>query len=145
MSSNALTAATDAQSLRAGPPAPKGYSKWFDVVFRNVIFDPSILHRKEAIEGYYIGYLTGYNTIKQKKYAILFEWTEEPGKLPNCKDFTLHVFVTPPPTIVRKSSKSLASNTEVLAAAPITTFGDPDDGRDDIDPPPPPQPPPPTM
>ncbi|MBO9561547.1 MAG: hypothetical protein J7621_02190 [Niastella sp.] len=143
MSSNALTAATDAQALKGGPPAPKGYTKWFDVVFKNVIFDPSILHRKEAIEGYYIGYLTGYNTIKQKKYAILFEWTEAPSKLPNCKDFTLHVFVTPPPVFIRKGTKSLASG-EALLAAPVTTMGDPDDDRE-IDPPPPPPPPPPTM
>jgi hypothetical protein len=144
MSSNALTAATDAQALKAGPPAPKGYTKWFDVVFKNVIFDPSILHRKEAIEGYYIGYLTGYNTIKQKKYAILFEWTEVPSKLPNCKDFTLHVFVTPPPVFIRKGTKSLVSGEALLAAAPVTTLGDPDDDRE-IDPPPPPPPPPPTM
>ncbi len=145
MSSNALTAATDVQMGKAGPPAPKGYTKWFDVVFRNVIFDPSILHRKEAIEGYYIGYLTGYNTIKQKKYAILFEWTEVASKLPNCKDFTLHVFVTPPPTIVKKANRSLNSDVMALAAAPVTTMDDSGPERDDIDPPPPPPPPPPTM
>ena len=144
MSSNALTAATDAQTGKAAPPAPKGYTKWFDVVFRNVIFDPSILHRKEAIEGYYIGYLTGYNTIKGKKYAILFEWTEAPSKLPNCKDFTLHVYITPPPVLIRKGTKALASNVTALAG-PVTTLGGTDDGRDEIDPPPPPPPPPPTM
>ena len=140
MSTDGLTAAAAAaQAGKAAPPAPKGYTKWFDVEFKNVIFDPSILHRKEAIEGYYIGYLAGYNTIKQKRYHILFEWTEVPSKLPNCKDFTLHVYITPPPTIIRA-----AKTTSALAAAADSSTGMEDSG-DQIDPPTPPPPPPPTM
>lgn len=138
MSTDGLTAAAAAQAGKAAPPAPKGYTKWFDVEFKNVIFDPSILHRKEAIEGYYIGYLTGYNTIKQKRYAILFEWTEAPSKLPNCKDFTLHVYITPPPTIIRAKTAS------TLAAVAADSTGMEGSG-DQIDPPTPPPPPPPTM
>ena len=140
MSTNGLTATTDAQAdtpLQANAPlaTPKGYTKWFNVEFKNIIFDPTILHRKEAIEAYYIGYLTGYNIIKSKKYAILFEWTEVASKLPNCKDFTLHVYITPPPTIIRKA--------KVMAAS----LNAPEDVLDEdvIDPPTPPKPPPPTM
>jgi hypothetical protein len=137
MSTNGLTAA-EAQSGKVAPLAPKGYAKWFDVEFKNIIFDPSILHRKEAIEGYYIGFITAYNVIKVKKYSVLFEWTEVPSKLANQKDFTLHVYVTPPPTII-KAGVQTASASLALAARE-------DDGSSEkIDPPTPPPPPPPTM
>lgn len=138
MSTNGLSAA-EAQKSKVAPTTPKGYAKWFDVEFKNIIFDPSILHRKEAIEGYYIGYLTAYNVIKVKKYAILFEWTEVPSELPNCKDFTLHVYVTPPPTVIRaKAATGLAATADSGMVALS-------DGKDEIDPPTPPPPPPPTM
>lgn len=139
MSTNGLTAA-EAQAGKVSPLA-KGYTKWFTVEFKNIIFDPTILHRKEAIEGYYIGYLTGYNTIKSKRYSILFEWTEEPSELPNCKDFTLHVYINPPPTRKGKAEHFTAISLTSMAAmtGPVT-------GKDDgIDPPTPPPPPPPTM
>ncbi|NII26961.1 hypothetical protein HB364_17860 [Pseudoflavitalea sp. X16] len=138
MSTNGLTAA-EAQASKTSPIA-KGYTKWFSVEFKNIIFDPSILHRKEAIEGYYIGYLTGYNTIKAKRYAILFEWTEEPSELPNCKDFTLHVYINPPPTRKGKTENFVAVTLKSTAA-----LADPVTGKEDIDPPTPPPPPPPTM
>ncbi len=134
MSTNGLTAA-EAQPGKIAPPAPKGYAKWFDVEFKNIIFDPSILHRKEAIEGYYIGFITAYNVIKVKKYSVLFEWTEVPSKLPNCKDFTLHVYVTPPPTILKAGTQTTSAT--AMAAR--------DGSGDQIDPPTPPPPPPPTM
>ncbi|WP_315823208.1 hypothetical protein [Paraflavitalea speifideaquila] len=77
MSTNGLTAA-EAQASKAAPPAPKGYASWFNVEFKNIIFDPSILHRKEAIEGYYIGFITAYNTIKGRKYAVLLNGRKWP-------------------------------------------------------------------
>lgn len=141
MSTNELSAA-EVQANKTSPIA-KGYTKWFSVEFKNIIFDPSILHRKEAIEGYYIGYLTGYNTIKGKRYAILFEWTEEPSELPNCKDFTLHVYINPPPTRKGKAENFTAVK---LVSTSATALTDPITGKDDgIDPPTPPPPPPPTM
>jgi hypothetical protein len=135
MSTNGSSAAEAQASKVVAPPAPKGYAKWFDVEFKNIIFDPSILHRKEAIEGYYIGFVTAYNVIKVKKYSVLFEWTEVPSKLPNCKDFTLHVYVTPPPTVIKASAQ-----TALVGAVALK-----DGGGDQIDPPTPPPPPPPTM
>jgi hypothetical protein len=138
MSTNGLTAAEAAQANKAAPPAPKGYASWFNVDFKNIIFDPSILHRKEAIEGYYIGFITAYNTIKGRKYSVLFEWTEVASKLPNCKDYTLHVYVTPPPTLIKRGTTTASA----LAATEAVALRD---GGDEIDPPTPPKPPPPTM
>ncbi|AXY73468.1 hypothetical protein D3H65_05530 [Paraflavitalea soli] len=136
MSTNGLPAA-DGKTKPAAPPAPKGYAKWFDVEFKNIIFDPSILHRKEAIEGYYIGFITAYNVIKGKKYSVLFEWTEVPSREANQKDFTLHVYVTPPPTVLKAGAQTLSANLALSAR---------DDGSSgQIDPPTPPPPPPPTM
>lgn len=138
MSTNASSAAEAQAAAAKAPPIPKGYTKWFVVEFKDIIFDPSILHRKAAIEGYYIGIVTGYNTLRGKKYSILFEWMEVPSELPNCKDFTLHVYINPPPTVIRK-----AVTTSALAAADTGMGGTGE--RDEIDPPTPPPPPPPTM
>jgi hypothetical protein len=142
MSTNGKTAA-EAQASKPSTTAPKGYTKWFDVEFKNVIFDPAIFHRQEAIKGYYTGYITGYNVIRHKKYSVLFEWSEVPSQLPNCKDYTLHVFISPAPTIIRKATRVMSASLDSTAELESDTTINRDE--DVIDPPTPPKPPPPTM
>lgn len=137
MSINESTAAAAQESLYA-PKSPSGYGLWFTGEYKDIPVDPStIKHRKEAIEAYYAGYTAAYNIVKGKSYACKFEWSESSSNQPNCLCYTLHVFVTPAPTLSIQRSKI------ALAAA---EFSD-DDGNDggQIDPPKPPPPPPPYL
>lgn len=133
MSTNGFSPA-DAQAKRGSPAPPEGFTKWFDVEFKDVPADPSVAQKKEAIEGYYVGYTAGCNVSKGSSYAVHFEWSEVASVLPDRIDYTLHVFVDPPPTIVSTSART-------LTASAVTTMED----GDEIDPPTPPKPPPPTM
>lgn len=135
MSTNGFSPA-DAQAQRGTPAPPEGFTKWFDVEFKDVPADPSVAQKKEAIEGYYVGYTAGCNVSKGSSYAIRFGWSEVASVLPDCIDYTLHVFVDPPPVIVNSSSRSFAASANVALN---------DDDGDEIDPPTPPKPPPPTM
>lgn len=137
MSTNGYSPA-ETQVKTGSPTPPKGFTKWFDVVFKDVNSGTSVSQKKEAIEGYYIGYTAGCNVSKGSSYAVHFEWTEVASLLPDCKDYTLHVYVDPPPT------RSGNARTSFAAASAVVGFND-GDGGDQIDPPTPPKPPPPTM
>lgn len=134
MSINESTAA-DAQVKSLLPNAPKGYGKWFTAEYKDIPTEPTIAQRKEAIEAYFAGYTACYNEMKGREYTAYFEWTDEPSLLENCKHYTLHVFVSPPPTIIKSGTVSS------LTSGSMTLEGN----GDSIDPPTPPPPPPPTM
>lgn len=136
MSINESTAA-EAQANNIAPTAPKGYGKWFTAEYKDIPTEPTISQRKEAIEAYFAGYTACYNEIKGREYTPYFEWTDEVSLLADCRTYTLHVFVTPPPTIIKSGTLS------ALASAPITGMSGGD--GDDIDPPTPPPPPPPRL
>jgi len=124
-------------------PAP-GYDKWIELKFDNVIYDSAMLARKNAIEAYYLGYLKAVDVIKKKTYAALFNWVQSRSEVPGCVNFTLTIFVSPPPSV-----GLFAARNKSLGIAAMADDGDGGDtgdgGGDDVDPPRPPMPPPPEI
>lgn len=139
MDTNGLPVAETA--VKKPAPIGEGYAKWIEVKFDNVIFDSSMLARQNSIEAFYLGYLKAVDVIKKKKYTALFNWDQQKSTQPGCMDYTLTIFVSPPPSKDFPTMMTMSSS--------IVALDDPGDGSDgggdDIDPPKPPVPPPPDL
>jgi len=119
----------------------KDFAQWLEVKFDNVLFNSDMLARQNAIEAFYLGYLKAVDVIKKKKYTALFNWTPQRSSQPGCMDYTLTIYVSPPPS--KDFPGMLAMSASMVT---MDDPADPGDGDgDDIDPPKPPMPPPPTM